>query len=138
MINAINHITFSVANLERSIYFYQNILEGKLLMKGRTSAYLDIGGMWIALNVETDVQRFEINPTYTHIAFSIDEQDFSYWKEKFEKENVNLLESRARSKEDKLSIYFTDPDGHRLELHTGTIEDRLQYYKEQKPHIKIY
>ncbi|MGK0554826.1 metallothiol transferase FosB [Macrococcus capreoli] len=138
MINAINHITFSVANLERSIYFYQNILEGKLLMKGRTSAYLDIGGMWIALNVETDVQRFEINPTYTHIAFSIDEQDFSYWKEKFEKGNVNLLESRARSKEDKLSIYFTDPDGHRLELHTGTIEDRLQYYKEQKPHIKIY
>ncbi|MGV2874855.1 metallothiol transferase FosB [Macrococcus capreoli] len=138
MINAINHITFSVANLERSIYFYQNILEGKLLMKGRTSAYLDIGGMWIALNVETDVQRFEINPTYTHIAFSIDEQDFSYWKEKFEKENVNLLESRARSKEDKLSIYFTDPDGHRLELHTGTLEDRLQYYKEQKPHIKIY
>ncbi|MCU7558192.1 metallothiol transferase FosB [Macrococcus capreoli] len=138
MINAINHITFSVANLERSIYFYQNILEGKLLMKGRTSAYLDIGGMWIALNVETDVQRFEINPTYTHIAFSIDEQDFSYWMEKFEKENVNLLESRARSKEDKLSIYFTDPDGHRLELHTGTLEDRLQYYKEQKPHIKIY
>ncbi|UTH08619.1 hypothetical protein KFV08_08835 [Macrococcoides canis] len=36
------------------------------------------------------------------------------------------------------SIYFTDPDGHILELHTGNLEKRLDYYKSEKPHIKIY
>lgn len=34
MIQSINHICFSVANLEKAIEFYQNILQAKLLVKG--------------------------------------------------------------------------------------------------------
>ncbi|UOB20003.1 metallothiol transferase FosB [Macrococcus armenti] len=138
MIKGINHITFSVSNLEKSIYFYEEILKGKLLMKGNTSAYIDIAGVWIALNLERNIVRSEVNPSYSHIAFTISETDFKFWEQRLLKENVNILEGRTRSKEDKLSIYFTDPDGHRLELHTGTLDDRLKYYKEKKEHIEIF
>lgn len=30
-------------------------------MKGNTSTYIDIAGMWIALNLEQDIVRREVN-----------------------------------------------------------------------------
>ena len=137
-INGLNHFLFSVSNLESSIEFYQNVFDAKLLVKGRNTAYFDLNGMWIALNVEKDIPRNEISQSYTHIAFSIEEADFMNMYEKLKELNVNILSGRPRDEKDKKSIYFTDPDGHKFEFHTGSLKDRMDYYKQEKTHMEFF
>jgi len=137
-IKGLNHFLFSVSNLEKSIDFYQNVFKAKLLVKGKSTAYFDLNGMWLALNVEKDIPRNEIHHSYTHIAFSIDEAEYDRLYQKLTDLNVNILSGRPRVEKDQKSIYFTDPDGHKFELHTGTMQDRIDYYKKEKPHMEFF
>lgn len=137
-ISGINHVTFSVSDLEKSIEFYQNVFQAKLLVKGRNLAYFDLNGMWLALNVQNDIPRNEIQQSYTHIAFSVKDEDLDELIQKLESFGVNILPGRDRDEKDKRSVYFTDPDGHKFEFHTGTLEDRLFFYKNEKQHMQFF
>ena len=137
-IKGLNHFLFSVSDLDSSIEFYRKVFDAKLLVKGRTTAYFDLNGMWIALNEEKDIPRNEISQSYTHIAFSIEEADLMNMYEKMIGLNVNILSGRPRDEKDKKSIYFTDPDGHKFEFHTGTLQNRIDYYKQEKAHMEFF
>ncbi|UPM56412.1 metallothiol transferase FosB [Gottfriedia acidiceleris] len=137
-IKGINHLLYSVSNLERAIDFYKNVFDATLLVKGKTTAYFDLNGIWLALNLEEDIPRNEIHHSYTHMAFTIDEDSFEKMYNKLVKLKVNILNGRDRDIRDKNSIYFTDLDGHKFEFHTGTMRDRIEYYKQTKPHMDFY
>ncbi|MCH1643098.1 metallothiol transferase FosB [Paenibacillus timonensis] len=136
-VNGINHFCFSVSDLDRSMAFYEQVFGATPLVKGRKLAYFDLDGLWIALNQE-EVPRDKQHGTYTHIAFTIDEGDFEAFLNRLRELNVEVRPGRERDLRDKKSIYFLDPDGHMFEFHTGTLRDRLDYYKADKDHMIFY
>ncbi|WP_249685841.1 VOC family protein, partial [Bacillus velezensis] len=78
-------------NLEESVAFYENVFDAKLLVKGKTTAYFDVNGLWLALNVERYIPRNEIHHSYTHIDFTIWEDDYNKMYDKLLQFEVNIL-----------------------------------------------
>lgn len=126
MINGINHITFAVSNLEKSINFYSELLGLKLVSKWDKGAYLLAGNVWIALNFDKET-RTEPVLDYTHIAFNVPSTDFPKLKEKLENGGVKTFKENTSEGN---SFYFLDPDGHKLELHYSTLEHRLEWARQ--------
>ncbi len=128
MIKGISHVTFSVSDLAESIKFYQQVFEAELVFQDARTAYFDLAGLWLALNVQTDIARQD-RQSYTHIAFAVDEADIAEMEQRLQRLSVPLLPGRSRGAGEGMSLYFADPDGHRLEVHCGSLETRLAAYR---------
>ncbi|MEM0953411.1 MAG: VOC family protein [Pseudomonadota bacterium] len=119
MITGINHITFAVADLERSLRFYRDTLGCAEVYAWSGGAYLDAGGTWLCLSVDASASG---NSDYTHVAFDVAPEDFKTL-------SARVIESGAELWKDNVSegdsLYFCCPDGHRLEVHVGDLQSRL-------------
>jgi len=120
-VTGLNHLTLSVVNLERSIVFYRDLLGFQVRRQTDQSSYLEAGTLWLALVAER-AKNFTVSANgYSHIAFTVPEAEFPESKHR-------LLESGApcwQKSEREDSFYFCDPDGHRLEIHSGNLAARL-------------
>lgn len=121
MITGINHVTLAVRDLERSFRFYTEVLQCRPLARWRSGAYLLAGELWLCLS-QDDATRDGPLPEYTHLAFDVPIRDFGHLAARIHSaEAVVWKENRSEGD----SLYFLDPDGHKLEIHVGGWQDRL-------------
>lgn len=121
MLTGLNHLTFAVQCLDRSIFFYQQVLGCRLAARWRSGAYLESGDLWLCLSVDDNRASFPW-PEYTHHAFSIAQQDFADFVSRLRGHGAVEWKSNASEGD---SFYFMDPDGHKLEAHVGNLASRL-------------
>jgi catechol 2,3-dioxygenase-like lactoylglutathione lyase family enzyme len=126
MIIGINHVTLSVRDVAESFGFYTQILGFKPVAKWPKGAYLLAGDLWICLFLDRNIRESKL-PEYTHIAFTISEKDFNTMSERIKKSGADIWQEN-RSEGD--SLYFVDPNGHKLEIHASDLETRLKTFKE--------
>jgi len=117
----VHHTALLCSDVERTVQFYQELLEFPLTeifenrdYKGSNHFFFDIGnGNLLAF---FDLPGLDLGPYAEvlgglhHIAISVEPSKWEHLKGKLDKAGVTyLLESGT-------SIYFTDPDGARVEL----------------------
>lgn len=108
-------------DLPRSLYFYEDVLGGRLKARWRDGAYLELGSLWLCLSVDA-LKSAEPAPHYTHAALSVAQHEFAATVQRLRAAQV-LSWKDNRSEGD--SFYFLDPDDHKLELHVGDLHTRL-------------
>ena len=123
-VTGVNHVTLVVADLDRALAFYCEKLGCVLRARGPRFAYLEAGSLWLCLELGQPDRRADD----THIAFSCAAADF-------EAICARLAEAPRwkANRSEGASLYFLDPDGHKLELHLGTLESRLAHMRQAEP-----
>ncbi len=121
MIQGISHITFVVKDLNKATLFFERIFSAKeIYFSGDKQFSLSkekfflINDLWIAI-----MEGKEIDRSYNHIAFKIDEADYDIYLKKIKSLGLEIKKGRERIEAEGKSIYFYDYDNHLFELHTG-------------------
>ena len=120
----LNHVTLAVRDLGRALGFYNGVLGMARRAVWPEGAYLEAGDLWLCLSVDPDA-RATPYPDYTHIALSVEPEAFAELAARIEAAATLWRANRSEG----ASLYFLDPDGHRLELHVGSLASRLDHYK---------
>jgi catechol 2,3-dioxygenase-like lactoylglutathione lyase family enzyme len=137
-IEGISHITLIVQDLERTGNLLSSVLEAReIYASGEKQFSLSkerfflIGGIWMAIMEGSPLSE----RTYNHIAFKIPESQIEDYRQRLERAGVEFREDRPRIPGEGLSLYFYDYDNHLFELHTGTLEERLQLIRLKKSRL---
>lgn len=130
-IHGLSHITFIVKDLSRMAKFLcqglgaEEVYDSKLKRFSLShERFFLLGGVWIAaMEGAPSSER-----SYRHTAFKIAEDELSEYRNRLEAIGVEIVPPRSRIEGEGQSLYFYDFDNHLFELHTGTLEQRLQSY----------
>lgn len=119
MITGMNHVTLAVKDIQQSFPFYRDVLALKPLCLWDKGAYFLVGDFWFCLNVD---EKRESNPCYTHYAFSVSTTDFNAISRRIIKSGATIFKNNTSPGD---SLYFLDPDQHKLEIHVSNWQERI-------------
>jgi catechol 2,3-dioxygenase-like lactoylglutathione lyase family enzyme len=134
-IEGLSHITLITRDLGRMSAIIEGALGGREIYSSGDDTFslsrekfFDVGGLWIA------VMEGESLPgrTYNHVAFKIPASSLGEYRARIEALGLEIRASRPRVEGEGHSLYFYDDDNHLFELHTGTLEERLERYRQSR------
>ena len=133
MIEGISHITFIVRDLALAANFFETIFDAQEVYSSgdkqfslAQEKFFIVGGIWICVMAGEALSE----QTYNHCAFKIPEDDFEIYLSRIISLGLSIRPERPREDGEGRSIYFYDFDNHLFELHTGTLEERLERYSK--------
>ena len=126
MLTGLNHLTLSTRDVAESVRFYTEVLGCKLLARWSRGAYLLAGDVWLALSLDPST-RSEALPEYTHVAFSVEPGQFEAVAARIRASGAHIFKDNTS---EGASLYFLDPNGHKLEIHATDLQARLQSLRE--------
>ena len=135
MITGVNHLTFSVRDLEESVSFYTGVLGFRPVARWSGGAYLLAGDVWVILILDPST-RDRALPEYSHTAFSVSAEDFVALGGRIGRSGTEIWQENSTEGE---SLYFLDPNGHKLELHVSDLQARIETDRKNPPEgMKFY
>lgn len=84
------------------------------------------GDLWIAL-VEDEAARSAVLPEYTHLAFTVAAGDFERVADRIREAGAPIWQE---NRTEGASLYFADPNGHKLEIHASDLYARLRSLRQ--------
>lgn len=134
-VEGISHITLVVQDLERTAQLLSFVLDAEEVYSSGDDTFsiakekfFLIGGVWVAIMEGPGL----LEKTYNHIAFKVPEHELEMYKRRLQKAGVEVLDGRSRIEGEGQSLYFYDYDNHLFELHTGTLQRRLEAYRRHR------
>jgi fosfomycin resistance protein FosX len=133
MIEGLSHITFIVRDLDAMSCIIVEVLGGEEVYSsgGKTFSvasekFFVAGDVWIAI-MEGDPLP---SRTYNHVAFKVSDYQLERAVAAIARLGLEMKPPRPRVDGEGQSVYFYDHDNHLFELHTGTLEERLERYAQ--------
>lgn len=129
----LSHITFLVRDLERTARLFceglgaTEIYDSGARHFSRTlEKFFTLGGLWIAAMLGEPPRE----KSYGHVAFQVPAAALPAYRARLQALEVTILPDRPRVGGEGESLYFYDYDNHLLELHSGTLAERLASYRD--------
>jgi catechol 2,3-dioxygenase len=116
-VSGIDHVVLHVSDLERSRRFYLDVLGFEVAHEEGGHSFLRCGAQQVALFESRD-QDIHAGDEMNHMALRLEAGDYEGVKSALEREGLRVS---GRPGDDRC-IYFSDPDGHRLQLLTRAEE----------------
>lgn len=133
LIQGLSHLTFIVRDLEKMGQIITEVLGGEEVYSSGDETFSTsrekffvVGGLWIAIMEGESLP----SRTYNHVAFKVSDEQLEKAKAAIERLGLDVKPPRPRVDGEGQSLYFHDYDNHLFELHTGTLEERLQRYSK--------